>query len=166
MQQLKNKDMIKKRIFPLALAAAALVSFSSYAQTPSQQQTDCTQKKECVKKDKKNRMAKADPFQGITLTADQQARLQKLESDRREARKKIDAERRDQKQRFDAEKMKARRDARKSYLEEVKSIIGPDNYVMFLENIYVSGPQMKAKAASHPGHDKKRHDAPRGKGRI
>lgn len=132
--------MIKKRIFPLALAAAALVSFSSYAQTPSQQQTDCTQKKECVKKDKKNRMAKADPFQGITLTADQQARLQKLESDRR--------------------------DARKSYLEEVKSIIGPDNYVMFLENIYVSGPQMKAKAASHPGHDKKRHDAPRGKGRI
>ena len=35
--------------------------------------------------------------------------------------------------------MEARKNARKEYLEEVKAIIGPDQYIVFLENMYVNG---------------------------
>ncbi|MDE6654692.1 MAG: hypothetical protein K2K37_09940, partial [Muribaculaceae bacterium] len=32
-----------------------------------------------------------------------------------------------------------RRASKKSYLDEVKAIIGPDQYVVFLENMYLNG---------------------------
>ena len=54
--------------------------------------------------------------------------------------------RKEEKQRNDSARKADRQASRKAYLEEVKTIVGPDQYVLFLENMYVNQP-------GH-GHDK------------
>ncbi|MBD5207903.1 MAG: hypothetical protein HDS79_06505 [Bacteroidales bacterium] len=105
-------------------------------------------------------------FDGIQLTDAQKAGLQTLNQKRAESRKamkeQMAAARKDRKDsakvasREDREKMiAARKAAQKEYFEQVKAIIGPDNYVVFLENMVMNGPagkhQMKKgpKAAHH-----------------
>ncbi len=126
-----------------------MVSFSSLAQT-QQPSAACTTTQECTAQQKscqtpkthcKAKSPKADPFAGLTLSESQKTQLNALKAKRAEAR---------------AEKMQARQadmrlnDSarianRRQYLEEVKEIIGPDQYVMYLENIVVNAPQGHAR---------------------
>ena len=128
-----------------------MMSFSSLAQT-QQPSAACTTQ-ECAAQQKncqtpkapcKAKPPKADPFAGLTLSESQKTQLNALKAKRAEAR---------------AEKMQARKadmrlnDSarianRRQYLEEVKEIIGPDQYVMYLENIVVNSPR------GHAGHHK------------
>ena len=114
-----------------------MMSFSSLAQT-QQPSAACTTQ-ECAAQQKncqtpkapcKAKNPKADPFAGLTLSESQKTQLNALKAKRAEAR---------------AEKMQARKadmrlnDSarianRRQYLEEVKEIIGPDQYVMYLES--------------------------------
>lgn len=129
---------MKKKILGLAAIAMSMISFSSLAQT-QQSDTCCETSQQCVASQYNCPVGdiqgkKADPFTGLTLTDSQKAQLQQLKT-------KCATERSAQR----AEKRQARRDNRKQYLEEVKAIIGPDQYVMFLENIVLDSPN----GASH-----------------
>lgn len=144
---------MKKKVLGLALMAMALVGFNGIAQNPSQKnaQVCCKAQAECVKANKelkKEAREKMNPYEGLTLTDAQKTKLAELDSKRMAARQaKMEARKAEMKdQKGDKSKyngdMKTRMDARKAdkieYLKEVKEIIGPDQYVVFLENMYVN----------------------------
>ena len=61
-----------------------------------------------------------------------------------------------------------RRASKKAYLEEVKAIIGPDQYVVFLENFYLNGGQGNGHGKAvrgQKGHGHHGHFAQNGKNR-
>lgn len=133
---------MKKKILGLAFIAMSLVTFNGMAQNNADSNT---QKQENVKNakgrkgDKKERRPQCNPFEGMQLTDAQQAQLKQLDSQRKAAREQQALARKENKQRNDSAKLAERRASRKSYLDEVKAIIGPDQYVVFLENMYVNG---------------------------
>lgn len=151
---------MKKTIVSLAIAALSLSTFSVMAQNNTNV-NDNSVKKECVKGDKKcdkdgkmgkgpragkDMKAKKNPFEGINLSEAQKTKLQELDNKQKEARMAKKEEMKAQKQEMKAQKLandsvkKAeRKAAKKAYLEEVKAIIGPENYVIFLENVYLNG---------------------------
>lgn len=160
---------MKKLFVSLMIAGATLLSATSYAQTTTQsnapQSTCCgkecskdkKEKKECKKEGKKEvrkgeigraHRLSTDPFNGIELTADQQQRLQVLrqglgpvmpqsyeKSDKKQELSK------EEKMKLRQEKAEKKKDAKKNYLNGVKEILTPDQYVIFLENVYLYGNQ-------------------------
>ncbi len=140
---------MKKKVIGLALMAMALVGFNGMAQDNAQNSKQCCKSQtECPKGIQK--APKMNPYEGLTLTDAQKSKLAELDSKRMadhkakmEARK---AEKKDQKNADKAKKaadkkalMEARKAEKMEYLKEVKAIIGPDQYVVFLENFYVNG---------------------------
>lgn len=108
----------------------------------------------------------------MNLTEAQKTQLQQLDGKRKSARKLDMQSKKENKQRNDSLRMAQRRADRKSYLEEVKAIVGPENYVLFLENTYVNGRDRNNKGATfgqgrgdksksahkmHKGKDRNRH---------
>ena len=143
--------MMKKKVLGLALMAMALVGFNGMAQNNSQKNSQCCKAQtECTKGGKgmkKEAREMKNPYEGLTLTDAQKSKLAELDSKRMADRKaKMEARKAEVKgqkgERNDAD-MKSRMEARKAdkmeYLKEVKAIIGPDQYVVFLENFYVNG---------------------------
>lgn len=142
---------MNKKIFGMALLAASLFSLNGMAQQPN---PDCCQKKaaqcdkaskECVagRDGSKFRLAKCNPYEGLTLTDAQKKQLDELDAKRRSAcaeRAKCDKEKR---QCNDSLRMEARKNDVKVYLNEVKKIVGPEQYVVFLENMVVNAPGRK-----------------------
>lgn len=140
---------MKRKVLSLAIAAISLVSFGAAAQVEKSCGNVCAPDKECVKadapkckapKDKKLdgkccRAPKADRYAGINLSEEQKSKLASLDSIRRESR---------------AQKAKA--DMR-GYLEEVKTIMTPDQYVVYLENLVVN----PARPAGHGKAMMKQH---------
>lgn len=132
---------MKKKILGLALMAMSLVAFNGMAQNSSSADNSVKQENIKGKKaDKQGRRDKAiNPFEGLNLSDAQKSKLQQLDAKRQAERQQQMQARKENKQRNDSAKLADRRAAKKSYLEEVKAIIGPDQYVVFLENMYVNG---------------------------
>ncbi|MDE5997623.1 MAG: hypothetical protein K2G77_05360, partial [Muribaculaceae bacterium] len=144
---------MKKKVLGLALMAMALVGFNGMAQNNSQKNAQCCKAQtECTKSVrgmKKEAREMKNPYEGLTLTDAQKSKLAELDSKRiADHKAKMEARKSDNNgQKVDKSKshadMKARMEARKAdkleYLKEVKAIIGPDQYVVFLENFYVNG---------------------------
>ncbi len=168
---------MKKKVLGLALMAMALVGFNGMAQNKAQNCNNqaCTSQTECTKGNKgmkKDAREAKNPYEGLNLTDAQKTKLAELDSKRMADRKakmearKADAnsQKADKKNMTDAEKQaakKAKMDARKAdkleYLQEVKEIIGPDQYVVFLENFYVNGGgQQGGKAIKQGNRDGKK----------
>lgn len=115
-------------------------------------------KKKGDKKDRKGRRdgnlrangakQRPDMFAGLTLTDAQKSQLQALQDKRRDQVKERLANRpakdstltAEQRKEMRAQKERSRRDSQLEYLREVKEIIGPDQYVIFLENMVVNRP--------------------------
>lgn len=127
---------MKKKFLGIALVAMSLVSFTGMAQNSTDNNSA---KIENVKRQKCDKASCVNPFEGLNLTDTQKTQLQQLNTKRMEQRKQQAQARKADKQRNDSTRMEARKNARKEYLEEVKAIIGPDQYVVFLENMYVNG---------------------------
>lgn len=141
---------MKKSILSVAVLAASLFSFNAFAQTPSKTVESCAKTEQCASKAcpdgakacKPQRPCAADPFAGITLTQDQQTKLTALK-EQRKAKSAVAAKaRKERVQQRDS----VARSGKKEYLESVKEILTPDQYVVFLENVVLSNPA--------PGHDK------------
>lgn len=139
---------MKKKFICIAIAAMSLVSFNSFAQTSDNSSSN--DKVKCERSEKQCRQNKANPYEGLTLSDAQKQQLEQLDSKRkaerkqkaeaRKAEKKQNAEARKADRQQNAEACKAeRRASRKAYLEEVKAIVGPEQYVLFLENIAIDG---------------------------
>lgn len=126
---------MKKKIMTIAIALSALCVLPSVAKNPDTNNTNvpaceagaCNQGGQC-RGDRADRQAnRPNPFEGITLTPEQQSALSALEA-QRPSRSQADSEAR-------AQAREARKEARRNYLNQVKDVLTPDQYVTFLENI-------------------------------
>lgn len=166
---------MKKVFVSMMLAGALLTGGTAYAQTKTDGNTGATTQKECCqtgkdcaskgdkkgkKGDKKGKKgekaAKFNPFDGIQLTNDQQARLQvlrqglgpvelsKAQQEKIPENKNLTPE---QKKQLKKEKKAKKLEAKKNYLNGVKEVLTPDQYVIFLENCYLYAPQNQGKVA-------------------
>lgn len=141
-----TKRYMKKTVLGLAIAAMSFTAFSTMAQTTACNNTAscnneqvCTTNAACTKVDAVCTGGECALFDGLNLTDTQKAQLQKLNANRRIARELMAKARKETKMR-DVQAARAdRRASKKQYLEEVKAIIGPDQYVTFLENVYING---------------------------
>ena len=143
-------------------------------------QKECCFVKDSSKKEKSNKQGKKDKkqmrqgerkqvdlFKGIQLTADQQQRLQVLREglgpvmpEKQAGQKLTDEQKKQMRQQMTAK----RKEAKQNYLKGVKEILQPDQYVMFLENVYFYGApeQGNKKIDGHkPGSGKEGKKAPR-----
>lgn len=170
----------------MMLAAALLVGGTAYAQTKTDGTTGATtQKENCencpagkegkAKKGSKGQKAgktwgnqpKFNPFDGVQLTDDQQQKLQVLQQGlgpvllSPEQQAKIPENKNltpEQKKQLKQERKAKKLEAKKNYLNGVKEILTPEQYVIFLENVYLYSPQGKDKAAKQGKAPKGKHD--------
>lgn len=108
-----RKVMIRKVL--LVTAAAGLLALSASAQEPQQNRCHkgkCEQK-ECIQKKK--------AFEGIELTEEQMAKLEKIS-------------RKDMKKECREEKLEARAERCREHLAQIREILTPEQYVKYLEN--------------------------------
>lgn len=169
---------MKKIVTSAILAIALMAGTSAYAQTDgstgatSQKgQQECCQTENGKKAEKKGKKGgkkdgklnkgnkpKFNPFEGVQLTQDQQQRLQvlrqglgpvELTTEQQAKIKENPNLTPEQKQQLKAEKKAKKMEAKKNYLNGVKEILTPDQYVIFLENCYLFAPQKQDKAQKH-----------------
>ena len=156
--------------------------------TNKAQQECCTTDKDGKKAEKPKKGARGErggrpgqiqrpafnPFDGIQLTDDQQQRLQVLQQGLgpvvldKEQQAKI-PENKDltpeQKKQLREEKKAAQLQQKKNYLNGVKETLTPEQYVIFLENVYLYSPQGNDKGAMFNQGRKTAHgDKGKGKG--
>lgn len=148
-----------KKIFIAAIAAVLTLSgFNAVAQTQTDNNTEKTeqtiQKKsrkqgDCKRGFNRNgdekccKTKQALAFEGITLSADQQTKLDQLNAKQVAKAKEKSAQLKEQKQKARQQRMEARKQAKKEYLTEIKEILTPDQYIVYLENIAINQPQQK-----------------------
>lgn len=148
---------MKKKILNIALIAMSLVSFNCIAQTVSNDNNVRIERVKERRLDRQDRPSKRNPYEGLTLTDAQKTQLQQLDNRRREARRQ-QIENRQQGQQEDRASLRAARQAsNKEYLEEVKAIVGPDQYVVFLENMYINGGNQSNDKAVRQGQRSDKH---------
>lgn len=136
---------MKKTIMTVAIALSALLAMPAFAQNPNSNGTPGTEVScrggQCHGERQGNRQAKPkgnrpDPYAGIELSAEQRTALDAIETQRRQAR----PQRQQQDSVARAQRRQARTDARRGYLDQVKGVLSPDQYVVFLENIVLQQP--------------------------
>ena len=167
---------MKKKILGLAVIAMSLIALPSVAQNKNNdgrkkeariENTQCT--KDAKTCDSKKVERACCLFEGITLSDTQKDQLKQLNDKQKADRKARGEARRADKQRNDSTMRAQRRASKKAYLEEVKAIVGPDQYVVFLENFYLNGGQGnghgKAIKGQKNGHKNHGNIARNGKGR-
>lgn len=161
---------MKKLIVSMMLATALLAGGSIYAQNQTQGNTGATTQKgqkEWTKGEKKGdkkggkkmgkegNKAKFNPFDGIQLTDDQQQRLQVLRqglgpvqlTPEQQAKIKENPNLTpEQKKQLKEERKAQKLQQKKNYLNGVKEVLTPEQYVVFLENVYLYAPEKKSKA--------------------
>ncbi|MCM1111430.1 MAG: hypothetical protein NC336_09485 [Clostridium sp.] len=138
---------MKKKILGIAILAISIFALPAMAQNPAGADNgQCPDQKNCpVCPDKKkgDRKKAFNPFEGITLTDAQQQQVTRLEQNRKAARAEKAKQAREKKAVKDSTMRQGRQTARRDYLNQMKSILTPDQYVVFLENIVVNQqPQM------------------------
>lgn len=161
---------MKKIVLSMIMAGTLLISGTALAQNKADGNTGATAQKECCndkkseKKDKKEgkkdgkkgikgekaAKMKFNPFDGVQLTPDQQQRLQVLQqglgpvqlTPEQQAKIKENPNLSpEQKAQLKKERKAKKMEAKKNYLKGVKEILTPDQYVIFLENVYLYSPQ-------------------------
>ncbi len=133
---------MKKRILAIAVVAMSLVGFTSMAQNNANNNNAGKEKTEQMKGKKgemKERKGRMNPFEGINLTDTQKNQLQELGKKQMEARKQQAEQRKADKKLNKENLMQERRAQKKAYLDQVKAIVGPENYVTYLENMVMNG---------------------------
>lgn len=173
-----------KKLFVIAIAALCACSSTVFAQKPADNTATngCPLNKECKRGDKA-KCNKADrkafnPFEGITLTADQQTKLDALKAECKAQREACKGRANCPQQANcdknckpgencakaecpyggDKKDVANRQQQRRDCLNKVKAILTPEQYVTFLENMAVSRPAgHHADKAKMARHDRKGH---------
>lgn len=128
------------------LTAVVMVAFAA-ATVSAQESTDnkkAGNRKECCQVEK-------CALEGLSLTADQQAALKKLNGERAEKMRKAVGDR----QKQDSVKRAARKQEKLEYLHQVRAILTPEQYVTYLENQVVNAAPTKMHKKAKRG-DKQR----------
>lgn len=126
---------MKKKILTIVIAALAICAVGASARDNNRQDR---RKGPRTEQTCDNRGCEL--FKGIELTAEQQAALKTLDEQRAAKRPEM-GNRPERGQRPDSAQIaqfrQARLDAQRAYLEGVKSILTPEQYVVYLENCYL-----------------------------
>lgn len=153
----------------LVLATAALISVTGMTAMAQTDKTEkqCTKTEQCTKDKKeckarkgdkarrgdkagkdmrqgKGRKASLNNFEGVNLTDEQVVLIEQLNQNTAAADSARRVQAKEQKSTDRDQAMKARKEAKRNYLNSVKSILTPEQYVVYLENIVVETPQQKA----------------------
>ncbi len=131
---------MKKKILSFAIISMSLLSFSAMAQSNN---PEAAPKVENAKAKKANRPQHKSIFDGLNLTDAQKSQLQQLDEKCKETHKEQAQALREERRHNDSIRMEQRREDQKKYLAEVKSILGPEKYISFLENMYINGKMNK-----------------------
>ena len=128
--------MNKKVLFASIIALSGIFATAS-AQKP--QQNCCTDGQACTEQNCKpaDKKGAYNPFAGLNLTEQQQAKLDALKQEKQAAREAAKKDKADRKQ-LDRQQAKT---ARSEELAKIKAILTPEQYVTFLENNYLSAGQ-------------------------
>lgn len=129
----------------IALAAIAMTTgFAANAANDKKNDkkcdaTKCEQKacpKDCAAGCPEMGMAE---FEGLQLTDAQKDQLKAIKAERRDAAKKAKEAKQEAKKAEKGAKADARRQCRQEYLQKVKAVLTPEQYVQFLENQVTKG---------------------------
>ncbi|MDE6556528.1 MAG: hypothetical protein K2K55_06145 [Duncaniella sp.] len=145
---------MKKKVLSLAVLMASVFTFGSMAQTTDVQKDNSRPCKEakCQKAGKADiERQSPNPFEGINLSADQQTRLQAVRETAKMQRKALKAEKEAKKSADRADRLAQMKKNRQDYLVQIKEILTPEQYVTFLENVYVQQAPMFKKGGMHKG---------------
>lgn len=138
---------MKKKIFALALMAVSLVALPSMAKDNN---TGCTKTEKCTKgKDKDCSKGRPCAFDKLNITDTQKAQLKDLTTKYRAEGKASAKQAKAQRHAADSVARDARRQAKAQYLQDIKAIVGPEQYVVFLENFYLDTPNKAQVAKGH-----------------
>lgn len=139
---------MKTTILGLAFLTIASFSFSASAQQKTQSNENCKSRTECVAKDKKcckdgkkfRAHKKADLFEGITLTSEQQGRIEALNNASKVSREEIKAKAKTAREQKDTtyNPRNARKELRSKYINDLGEILTSDQMVVYLKNFYVN----------------------------
>lgn len=148
---------MKKTLMTSIIALAAIVAMPAIASAQTDGTTGATDKTETVKKDRPEARRerpghmKANAFEGIELTDAQKEALKALRPERPErGDAKKEAADSTKRERPNPKKMRA------DYVNGVKGILTPDQYVIFLENIVINGANLPGDKAAMHRHDTKK----------
>lgn len=147
---------MKKKIIAATLFAISLISFPSLAQQPEQAATKCTE--QTCSRSEKSTPQKCNPFEGLNLTEQQQASIKGLQKQRAEQAKNEKEKARKDKAQHDSTARENRRQSRMAYLQQLKDILTPEQYVSFLENSYASNSCRDKARKGHKGSHEKQGD--------
>lgn len=130
---------MKRKILSLLFVALSTVIFTSFAQNTENDtiQTCNNKHKNCCKfkgKGKHHKMGHLNPFEGITLSDTQKEQLKNLHKKRHNEIKEFHNKATE----CDSCKIKSPREMRRQQLDEIKSILTPEQYVQYLENSVVN----------------------------
>lgn len=172
---------MKKTLLATFVAATALFAMPMAAQTQTDASTGATktekkaeckgEHKACPNRKDGRRGQMVSPFEGITLTDAQKEAIKALRPER-PARKqagdsvKARPERRERPAANDTARVRPDRNKmRADYVNGVKAVLTPEQYVVFLENIVIKGAQIpgaemrgqmhQAHGQKHPAHGQK-----------
>lgn len=156
---------MKKLFLSLAILAVSSLSIMADDNKVCNNNNECKAKTECVKSKKEGRrFCETRAFEGLNLTDAQKAKLDELKKNCDEQKKKDafcqnkecnkpgclkkDCEVRknmtpEQKKQLKAEAKAKKLEMKKKNLEQIKSILTPEQYTKFLENNYLSSSKMK-----------------------
>lgn len=141
---------MKKKILGIAIVAMSVIALPVMAQAQQKRANVGSENTQCVNTFCKKSDCRA--FEGLNLTDAQKEQLKQLGEKRRAAMKECIR----QKQRNDSVARAGHLAAKKAYLDDVKAVLTPEQYIAFLENHFVSaGGQRGGKAIRMKHHGKK-----------
>ncbi len=166
---------MKKQFLSFVVLGMSLFSLSASAQhhhgamhqRAQQPATECCVKPECTNNNGACSPAECCPgFEGLNLTAEQQAKLKALReksgAQRQEKAKAGKEARKDRRAQSDS----VRRADQRDYLNGVKEILTPEQYVQFLENMVVNGRPGHGRPNPHEMRQSPRRQGPRHDGAV
>lgn len=153
-----------KKILIATLVLAAGIG-SAFAQKPADCPTTCTNGQQCTQAVKPRTPRPCiNAFEGLNLTADQQAKIDALKTECQTRRDQAKAEQKADRQKERADRAANFKANRTEMLAKIKDILTPEQYVQFLENNFVNAPQGNggkfAKAAKATNSQKPARKAP------
>lgn len=147
----KNTKDMKKKFTTIALALVAALGIGAAAQTATPANGNQPRKARCEQQrpDRQNRdsVEMAVLFEGITLTPEQQTKIQTLRDNRKQER----AAKAEQAKQQRADRRKQAVDMKRQRLADMKQILTPEQYVVYLENIVVNQPDQRPMRAGKDG---------------
>ncbi|MDE6161587.1 MAG: hypothetical protein K2F77_08005 [Muribaculaceae bacterium] len=163
---------MKKKFTTIALALMAAFGIGALAQTPA---PTCgkADKGHCEKAMKAPRACNDSLeavilFEGITLTPEQQTKINAIKAERKQGMEACRAEKKQARDAARKDRMDTRKQCRRDYLAKMKDVLTPDQYVVFLENMVVNRPagprQGGDKTMMHRGHKGMKASADKGHG--